>query len=65
MSSADEKLIALEFSPAELVGLLTALGEAAILHPEAARQFDWYALEMRLQSILEAWRRERREAEGF
>jgi hypothetical protein len=64
MSSADEKLIALEFSPAELVALFTAVSEASIFHPEAARDLDWYALETRLQAVLEAWRRERRGMEG-
>jgi hypothetical protein len=65
MSSADEKLIALEFSPAELVSLFTALSAAGIAQPRMAREYDWYALERRLQTVLEAWRKERRiETEG-
>jgi hypothetical protein len=61
MSSADEKLIALEFSPAELVSLFTGLSAASIAQPRMAREYDWYALERRLQAVLEAWRREQRE----
>jgi hypothetical protein len=64
MSSADEKLIALEFSLAELVSLFTALSAASIAEPAMARDHDWYALERRLQMVLEAWRRERREKAG-
>jgi hypothetical protein len=60
MSSADENLIALEFSPAELVSLFTALSAASIAEPAMARDHEWYALERRLQTVLEGWRNDRR-----
>ena len=61
LDNRDACALAVEFTPAELVGLLAALVRAQLTDPGGeSQQHDWPQLERRLAEIWAAWRQKYR-----